>query len=386
MKVFFERVGDYNLIKLKEVILRVFKFNGFFDRFDKQSKILLKPNLLKAAIPEKVVTTHPAVFEAIISVLKDNGYNNICAGDSPGVGDPIDVAKKSGILDICNKYNIEFKQFLESRKVSVKDHLRVKNIWIWDKVQDFDIVINLPKLKTHCLMLMTLGVKNFYGLLPGKSNKANGHFQSRTHEDFSSLLIDIFNTVESIIPVFSIIDGIWGMEGEGPGSGDKIETKVIWASFDAFLMDFAVVQWLNIPLEKYPIYNVYSRVFSSRKEELDNMLKITGRFEKEFILPEIQDVSFSKIPLFVKKLYNRVCYTYPVILKDKCIKCMNCKNSCPPETIYIVDNYPEIKYNKCIKCFCCHEMCPVQAIIIKKSLILKIFDKAVYFVQKSFRI
>jgi len=200
------------------------------------SKVLLKPNVLSAKRPDEAVTTHPSVINAVCKILKEKKCK-ILIGDSSGmgVGGTREAFKKTGIEEISKKYNAELIPFEESKIVYTKINGKIlKGIHVSKSILDVDFIINMPKLKTHALVGYTGAVKNMFGIIPG-GKKSYYHKICGNQITFADLLIDIYNCR---IPDLNIMDGIMGMEGNGPAAGKIKKTGIIIASKSGVALDF----------------------------------------------------------------------------------------------------------------------------------------------------
>lgn len=337
-------------------------------------KVLIKPNLLIATDPSKCVTTHPLVIDALCKyVIALNAKP--CIGESSGaISDMITekAFKECGMKAIAEKYSIPLVNFDTDEHVMVSNEKNVvlKKFQISKKLKGADVIINACKLKTHMLTGITCAVKNMYGILPGKA-KANGHVIGRDATKFSDLILDIYLTVT---PAISILDGIIGMEGNGPSGGKLKKTGLIVASTNGIALD-----------------KVVSEIIGFR-----NLLHLRQAEKRNMMPSMIQTIGLKGVKVHYKKpmTYNlgigfffgkvlSYCQNYLVADKNKCKKCMHCVKVCPQKTVYISkasDNaygFPYFDKSKCILCYCCHEMCPYKAIVIKRPLMGKMLDLAI---------
>jgi uncharacterized protein (DUF362 family)/Pyruvate/2-oxoacid:ferredoxin oxidoreductase delta subunit len=223
-----------------------------------------------------------------------------------------------------------------------------------DDPERYDLVINVPKLKTHGMMGMTLGVKNTFGFIHA-FEKAKWHLRAGQDRSlFASMLIDIYTIAQ---PHLTVLDGIIGMDGDGPSSGRPRNLGVLGVSKNAFALDDCIEKLVHFPFPtpinqlavKHGLLPDYAVVSS-------NMPAIS-----EFLLPRTMDTDWS-VPLFAKKLLRNVFTKKPKVLKNICKGCGICVNVCPAKALLILDKKPVFDYGKCIRCYCCQEMCPEGAI------------------------
>jgi uncharacterized protein (DUF362 family) len=213
--------------------------------------VLIKPNLLSSAKPEQAVLTHPLIVRAAAEfVLQKGGRPRI--GDSPAVGSFKRVIRESGIAAALADLDVEFCEFTRSVKADVGEPFGV--IDLAAEALEAPLIINLPKLKTHSQMGLTLGVKNLFGCVVGL-RKAQWHLRAGIDRDlFARLLVQIHQRIR---PAFTMIDGILAMEGDGPGRrGIPRELGLLLGSRDAFAADHTVCQILGQNPEKLPILRV----------------------------------------------------------------------------------------------------------------------------------
>src|SRR3990172_5856481 len=177
-------------------------------------RVLLKPNLLYGKPPEKAVTTHPSIVRGMVEIVREaGGVPSI--GDSPGMESLGKAAEKSGIKRVADETGCPLVEFNHPVLPKKGTDQFFKQLEIDRSVLEADVIINLPKWKTHGQMLLTLGVKNLFGCIPGP-RKALWHLKAGQDQKlFARMLIDVYLTVR---PALTILDGIVGMDGNGPGS------------------------------------------------------------------------------------------------------------------------------------------------------------------------
>ncbi|MGD9034669.1 MAG: DUF362 domain-containing protein, partial [Desulfobacteraceae bacterium] len=154
-------------------------------------QVLLKPNLLSARPPERRITTDPQMVLAVARLVREAGGEPFI-GDSPALEPLRRVAVKTGMAEIANQLGIKLVPFTQPIRVATPEGSLFKKLEIAPEAMDADVVINLPKLKTHSQMLLTLGVKNLFGTVVAQ-RKAEWHYMAGVDRDtFASLLLDIY--------------------------------------------------------------------------------------------------------------------------------------------------------------------------------------------------
>ena len=340
-------------------------------------RVLLKPNLLAKHTPERAVTTHPALVRAVIRAVRRRGAASITVADSPGgVYNPgilRSIYKVSGLTDVCREEGAALYTDCKSREVPAKGQM-VKQFTLLEPVLDCDVIINLPKLKTHMMTGLSAATKNLFGCIPGLQ-KAEWHMRFPDKERFGGMLVDLLCTVK---PSFAILDGILAQEGDGPAGGTPRMVGIVAAAEDHLQMDLALCRMLGIRPKDVPYLNAaISRGLcpeqfdpACAKGEGELCRPISG-----YRLPSSWgSVDFAdKAPRAVRwavPAVERLLAPRPVINKSRCIGCGKCAEICPQHTI-TVQGKAHIHAVRCIRCFCCHEMCPVKAIDTRRSFLLK---------------
>jgi uncharacterized protein (DUF362 family) len=320
---------------------------------NKGDRVLLKLNLLNASTPEKRVTTDPSIVKKTAeAVLKTGGIPFI--GDSPS-GQFTKrrlkkVYKKAGLLELSHELGIELNYNTRTTKVPIPNGKLLKKTTLCDFILQADKIIAIPKIKTHSYMIMTLATKIMYGSIPGL-NKAKYHSLYIKRSSFADILIDTLSITK---PDLIIMDGIIGMQGNGPAGGTAVKLKILLASENAYAMDITVCKILNIEPVGIPILK---------------QAKVRDLWPKEIIFPLLKpdDVKYTKFILPSTAGYILTGRKTPQRLPkitQKCTSCGLCQEICPKNAIKNKLEGAEIYYNKCIRCYCCHEICPENAIAL----------------------
>jgi uncharacterized protein (DUF362 family)/Pyruvate/2-oxoacid:ferredoxin oxidoreductase delta subunit len=329
---------------------------GGMEQFVKKNdKVLLKVNLLSAKAPEKAVTTHPAFAGAVARAVKKAGGKPFI-GDSPaGTFSKRSLTKayrRSGLENLAAEEDIPLNFNTGVRKLDIPKGKRLQRSSIAEFVLNADKVIALPKLKTHSFQYLTLACKIMYGAVPGLT-KAKYHAQFPLKAGFADMMLDILTIVK---PQLYIMDGILGMQGQGPGSGDPVKMDLVLASTDHVAMDIAVCKILGFEPVGIPALKM-AKIRGLWPERIDYPIHEPGEVAyKGFRLPNTADhllISGKRPPR-----------KSPVIT-DRCTACGECESICPKDAVTVNGRMAEVTYSKCIRCFCCHEVCPEDAIVLR---------------------
>jgi uncharacterized protein (DUF362 family) len=217
-------------------------------------RVLLKPNLLTGARPTKECVTRPELVYCVAQLVQDAGGNPFL-GDGPAFGTAHGVAKANGYLSLIEELSIPIVEFHGQRYETVSetfDHLLLSK-----ETMDADVVINLPKVKSHVQITLTMGVKNLFGCVPGKM-KAWWHMEAGKDADrFGQMLVE---TARAVAPDLTILDGIIGHEGNGPSGGEPRALGILAASADVFALDRAIVAILQVEPDRIPTVRMSARM------------------------------------------------------------------------------------------------------------------------------
>jgi uncharacterized protein (DUF362 family)/Pyruvate/2-oxoacid:ferredoxin oxidoreductase delta subunit len=332
---------------------------------ERGSRVIVKPNLLAPASPEQAMLTHPMVVKGVVEYVLDRG-GRVQVSDSPAMGTFEKVLKESGILEALKGWPVAYKEFKESVVVDVGEPF--KRIEIARDAIEADVLVNLPKLKTHGQMLLTLGVKNLFGCIVG-FGKPQWHLRTGIdREMFATLLVRIYQTIK---PKLTLLDGILAMEGDGPGkSGRPKEVGLLLGSADAVALDRVVCRFLGLD-EDALLTNCMARELGL----LDGPLEISG-VETEirgFKLPEIVPLVWG--PKFSHGFLRKHLIQRPLVEESLCKSCGDCLRYCPARAISSRDKKIHFDFDRCIRCYCCLEVCPHGAIKTHQPLLGEIVAK-----------
>ncbi len=361
------RCDTYEEKEVLKAVRKSIDLLGGMDSFVKRgSRVLLKPNLLYGKRPELAVTTHPSIVKAIIELVKEAG-GLPCLGDSPGIGTTSGVAEKAGIKKVAEEMGCPIIEFNRPALPPERKGSLFKNIEIDQAVYEAEVIINLPKWKTHGQMLLTLGVKNLFGCVPG-ARKALWHLKAgEDHRLFAQMLVDIYRMVQ---PSLTVLDGIVGMEGNGPNSGHPIPLGLVLASPNPLSLDQVVCDLLGISRKALLTNRVALEQGLGREEIHIRGERVENVKVPHFKFPNVSQVDWY-IPNLLKTSLKNAFNTKPVIDETICKLCHQCVEVCPPKALKEGKKGLAFDYGRCIRCFCCQEICPEGAITIEPGWALK---------------
>jgi uncharacterized protein (DUF362 family)/Pyruvate/2-oxoacid:ferredoxin oxidoreductase delta subunit len=332
-------------------------------------KVLLKPNMLLGKTPDKAVTTHPEVVRAVIREVQRCG-GVVSVGDSPGVGNPHQVAARCGILQVVEETGATFAPFRDSVPVHARTGT-FHELEIARDITETEVVINLPKLKTHQMMGLTCGVKNLFGAVVG-IRKPRLHLQAGTDKAFFALML--LELAEHVRPALTIVDAVTAMEGDGPGSGDPVHIGALLASASPLAVDTVAIELVGLSADTVWTQRMARKkgLLGSRPGEVELAGDpIDNLRPRSFRAAKATDVSFG-LPGFVKNPLRSSISARPAPDMTLCRRCGVCVESCPPQAMRIEGDKLQIDYDRCIRCFCCQELCPQGALLTRQGLLLRL--------------
>ncbi len=346
---------------------------GIDDVIRPGDKVLLKANLLAPADPDEAVTTHPAVVRAVIELVKETGGIPVVA-DSPGytfAGGRCKALTECGLKAVADELEVESLQFeaLENgfEETAVPDGVYLKTVYAARLALEADVIITLPKLKTHASTWYTGAVKNMFGAVASHTRK-EAH-KLATYERFGGSIVDIYSVFR---PQLAFMDAIVGMEGEGPHHGSPRELGLILASKDPVALDAVASKAIGFdPMEIFTTRDASRRGLG--QGDLDRIDVRGGRIADvavDYDKPSGRRVNMH--PLVMKVGY-RLMTVEPDCVRDMCDRCAICAKSCPVGAI-AMSPYPVIDRANCIECYCCNEMCPTGAMEIRKNWLARRFS------------
>lgn len=374
-KVAIVKLDDYepkNVNKALKSLIKLLEIEDYF----KGKTILMKPNVLAAS---KGAFTPPVFMAELTKIINDKASSNeILVGDSTITKKYTSAALKSSkIKELCEVEGAQILNFFESERIRVDLKKPIcdieENIYLPKEACDADLVVNLPKLKTHAGYVYTGAIKNLFGLL---GNKQKMHMTHKIKNNFQKMLADIYFAVEetnktNFPKVLTIMDAVVAMEGKGPRGGDPRKVGLLLAGFNSAAVDIVGYTLMNgNPSDLEAINSI------ARRTDLPvdiSQIDIVGEINykdyviKDFKKPKMVTLKKGTVPDegFGAKIGNKAMSISIKINTKKCILCESCVKHCPAKAMERKNEKIMIDSNKCIECFCCGESCPNGAISAK---------------------
>ncbi len=367
------RCPDYSPERVHETVIRCLEPLGGIRAFVQPgARVLLKPNLLSPHPPEAAVCTHPEIVRAVAKLVLEAGGRPFL-GDSPAVASMSRVLKGSGIDEVVRELGVDPICFATSVKVPVPGNRRRRFLFLAREALGFDLIINLPRFKTHSRMVLTLSVKNMFGSVVG-TEKAGWHLKAEGTEAFADLLLDVY---QALNPGLSILDGITAMEGNGPSSGDPFKLGLVFASPSGLALDRVAGEVAGVPVGRHPVLKqAFKRGLKGLKpEEFSITGPDVGEIRRPFSLPPGVSGIEDRLPSWVKRPLKRSINIFPFLQGEKCVSCGQCADVCPVKAIVLFKSGRGggiVRKSECISCFCCQEACPHGAIDLVPGRLLRL--------------
>ncbi len=376
------------------------KLNSELDKYSdlfpasKEAKILLKPNLNSYMNALTGNTTDLRILVALIEYLKNKGYRNIIIGEGTSSGfyrEKINIFSRLYIDRVAKFYGVKIidLNYSPSDEIEFEYGMKAKVARI---CREADFFINLPKLKTHFEVQMSVCLKNMMGTLVGLANKQKAH---------RCLFKNILNINKHVKPHLHIVDGLIAMEGNGPSSGTPLNLGVILIGTDPYLVDLACariagfdyldIPYLRIALDTGIIDDSYIKFIDSfvaasviRKLQKPNVnwlvkfinnpnwqhyfvkIRLAPGFNRLFstkLIGKLLNITGLRQDVFIKEDagYNKIFF-----IDEECSNCAKCADYCPMGLLLP----QELKENngRCIGCLYCFLVCPKRAIKVEGEL------------------
>jgi uncharacterized protein (DUF362 family)/NAD-dependent dihydropyrimidine dehydrogenase PreA subunit len=322
--------------------------------------VLIKPNVLRASEAREGIVTHPAVLRAVVEQVERMGPAAIVVGDNPGLfdyGANEASFQQTGLMAAAKGYYQNIGN--DSLQVDFYPEFMPK-VSLSRIVLEADVIISLPKFKTHGLTVITGAMKNSYGFLPG-AQKAKLHQAAGSPARFHEVVAEVF---QLRVPDFFLVDAVVGMEGNGPASPDLREVGLILASDNAVALDAVIATMMGC---EPGLLRFLQKAREMGLGDYDvNHIEIIGELTKlpDFKLPPLGGEAILQNEA-VQSLICQKAALLPQADPELCSGCGTCIDQCPVSALSMHGDLPQVDADTCITCFCCQEICPEKAITLK---------------------
>ncbi|MBC7235321.1 MAG: DUF362 domain-containing protein [Chloroflexi bacterium] len=392
------RCPAYDLALVEDAVREAIALLGGISAYVRPGqRVLLKPNMVRGVDPDRAVSTHPTIVAAVAKLVIEAGGHPLIVESPGGPYSPAllrTAYRRTGMTWAAEVSGAELNFDCEGVQVSNPQGQVLHRLDVVRPLLEADLVINLPKLKTHNLTGLTLAVKNLFGLVPG-ALKIGYHAKLQQRERFCQGLLDILLFVK---PALHIMDAVVAMEGEGPSGGDPRKLGAIIAGADALAVDLVCAALVGFEADEVLTTKLaIERGLTSGDiadlellgEPLETLRVDDFRRGVEAavdpgLLPRVlrrlipngspedngQGDARGRIPFraISSGWLWRQLVAYPYA-GDGCTGCGFCARHCPVQAIKVIEGRAHMDTKACIRCYCCHELCPETAVKLHKPLL-----------------
>lgn len=364
--------ASYENRLLKDTIRQSLSNIGFDRKTFKNARVVVKPNLLMPAKDEKAIITHSAFFRAVVQIVKESGGTPVLL-ESPAIHSLERTIRKTGYGQVVESEGIETANPAATRTLHYEDAKKFKHIDISEGYFDADIIVNLPKFKTHGITYITGAVKLLFGAIPGVE-KSKMHLRAQTPEEFSEFILDLYGAMtygfSPSKPIIHIMDAVCVQEGEGPGPAGKPKwLNAVLAGENGIAVDYVATMIAGLDIKKaLTVVNGFKRNYGvSSADEIEVVGASIDDLRVNDFEPATGNSVFSNMfrwPLNTT-LFKNLFLDRPSPREDRCTLCYQCKKICASGAISESNGrvqVPVYDYDICIRCYCCLEICPEAAI------------------------
>ena len=262
---FIASVSSYDS-EMRKIILSGFQQLGISSREIKGKRILLKPNLVEPRQHLEHINTHPLVIRGAIEAFLSVGAAEVFVAEGAGHRrDSLIVLDESGLADVLYEDRIPFVDLNGSSVIRAKNQgqtSRLEYLYFPEELQKADIIVSIAKMKTHHWTGVTLSMKNMFGVMPGL---VYGWPKNVLH--WAGIHQSIFDINATLKPHLAIVDGIVGMEGDGPIMGEPVRANVVVMGRNLPAVDATCARIMGIDPHRIPYLNHASGILGPIGEE-----------------------------------------------------------------------------------------------------------------------
>ncbi|MEN6403689.1 MAG: DUF362 domain-containing protein [Armatimonadia bacterium] len=327
-------------------------------------QVLLKPNVINDMTPDRAVCTHPQVVRAVAEYVLEAGASVIIA-DQPGYALAQEAARafnNTGMVEACAGLDVQFELLAQGgyTDIALANPWRLKTVQYATRAHTADLVINLPKAKTHSQTLYTGALKNMFGAMAPRQ-RLEVHLLGG-YWALSEALVDCY---AARVPEVHLMDAVVVMEGMGPTQGRPRDLGAIAASTDGVALDLITAGLMGFADDEIATTVVAGN--SGIGERLRDNIEVTGLAPAEVTrrvarAPIVRPDMLGRLMPLLRPLIT----ARPSVDRRKCRQCQACAGICPRKAI-VIEDYARVDCKLCVECFCCLEACPYDAIGLKRS-------------------
>jgi uncharacterized protein (DUF362 family)/Pyruvate/2-oxoacid:ferredoxin oxidoreductase delta subunit len=355
-----------------------------------KARVLLKPNFNSNMNALTGNTTDLRIIACLIQLLQGRGYNNIVIAEGTNSGfyrNKIDVAFRLRVRALAEKLGVTFidLNYCQGSEIRFVNNKRAE---VARDCLEADLFINLPKLKMHHEVGISVCLKNIMGCLVGQENKKKTHL---------SLARNIVYLNKYVKPHLHIVDALIAMEGNGPSAGTPIRMDTIIAGTDPYLIDMVCAELVGMDYREVTYLKVAEELGLIAEEHKKALKKIDiDTFKKDLLKPDVSPALkvicnpylqkyfqtlrhapglyslfntkfmgnlFLKLGIRQEQFIEEEMDIKRIIFhRNKCLpNCNKCKDYCPLG-LDVTTVLSEQDYSICIKCLYCYMVCPSGAL------------------------
>jgi uncharacterized protein (DUF362 family)/Pyruvate/2-oxoacid:ferredoxin oxidoreductase delta subunit len=351
---------------------------------DSGARVLLKPNCLSAHHgPDKPINTRVEVVEAVGLYLRSRHQVNLLIADSGGMGSYGKTKRAYSLMGLdrtaeklkAELINLEELGLIELQSPSGKI---LPSFKVTSLLNQIDVIINLPKLKTHILTGITGAIKNYLGLLPG-SLKRDVHVAAPSGQAMAQALVDILGGIKSKVPLtLNFMDGIIAMEGAGPTHGLPRQTGWLLASIDPLALDVVAATMMGFKPSK--VQTIVRAAEAGLGTADPAYIELIGADWPELPVPGFKhpytrgrEWAERIIPTWlIGKAFDWLYEAKPKVRAEHCRLCGQCVQACPAQALNLTEQGLALNQELCIECYCCLEHCPHEGLWVPRGLLDRI--------------
>ncbi len=291
-KVAVKRTSATSLL---EDLLEVVTLSGCLPRIQKVQEVVLKPNLVTDK-PEYIAlgaNTSIEFLDALLSILSDHGCHTVIAESETGTaakGRKLDLAwERMGLRDLALRHGAQLVNLSREPTRWIEFSGRgLKGLDLPERILDCELLIDIPKIKTHKYAVLTCAMKNLFGLVPEPRRIIYHRWLNETISDLAGLLSP---------RMITLVDGLVGMEGNGPLYGTPVQLDLLMASESCFAVDLVACDLIGVNPDSVRYLEISEEVKALRKLSIE----VIGTPLEEVRRP-FKPVQFNLYRLFEKKL------------------------------------------------------------------------------------